>query len=96
MSTLTGEEEITSFRKRIDAIDEQIMKLLSKRVNLSKAIGKTKKELNKPILDTMREAMIYNKIEEYAKQLAMSPEDCVIIFKEIISMCKNAQENIKA
>ena len=95
MSVLTGKEEITFLRKRIDAIDAQIMKLLSERVNLSKEIGKTKGKSNKPILDAKREAVIYEKIEECSKELMMNPEDCVIVFKEIIRMCRNAQEDIK-
>jgi chorismate mutase len=92
--TLTVEDEITSLRKRIDAIDEQIMILLSKRINISKEIGKTKKRLHKPILDTNREKIIYNRIEEYTKELSISPEDCMNIYKEIIKMCKNAQKSV--
>ncbi|MGD0330552.1 MAG: chorismate mutase [Nitrososphaeria archaeon] len=91
---MTSEEEIALLRKRIDAVDEHIMKLLSERVNLAKDIGKVKKKFNRPVLDSGRETAIYKKIEDSAKQLGTSPEDCITVFKEIIKLCRNA-ENIK-
>jgi len=88
---LANENDITALRKRIDAIDEQIMKLLSERVELSQKIGKIKKKLNKPILDTKREREIYDQIKKSANKMAISPDDCIIVFNKIIRMCKNAQ-----
>ena len=91
---MASEEEIDLFRKRIDAVDVRIMELLLERVNLAKDIGKVKKKFNRPVFDSGRETTIYKKIEEHAKQLGISPEDCIIVFKEVIKMCRNA-ENIK-
>jgi chorismate mutase len=95
VATLASEEKIESLRKKIDSVDERILQLLTERVSLSKDIGKVKKKFDKPILDSGREASIYKKVEERAKQLGMNPEDCIAVFKEIIKMCRNAQENIK-
>jgi chorismate mutase len=94
VAALASEEEIVLLRKRIDAVDERIMELLSERVNLAKDIGKVKKKFNRPVFDSGRETAIYKKIEKRAKQLGTSPEDCITVFKEIIKMCRNA-ENIK-
>ena len=47
--------DITSLRKEIDAVDEQIAALLTERMDISKRIAVWKKENGRPALDTRRE-----------------------------------------
>jgi monofunctional chorismate mutase len=50
------------FRKSIDLIDNQLMELLINRLHIVKEIGEYKRKNNLPILDTNREQLIYDKI----------------------------------
>lgn len=45
---------LENWRKRIDELDHQLLEILSQRMNISREIGKYKKENNLPILDTNR------------------------------------------
>lgn len=52
---------LNELRKEIDAIDEQMMELFKKRMEVSKNIGKVKKVMGLPIIDNTREVMILDK-----------------------------------
>ncbi|MGQ9781773.1 MAG: chorismate mutase [Nitrososphaeria archaeon] len=92
---MTYKKEIEALRKRIDDIDEQIMKLLSERVDASKEVGRIKRRYNKPIADPNREAEVYVKTRERAGRLKMNPEDCVSVFERIVKMCRSLQEGVE-
>ncbi len=84
-------EDIKAIRKRIDYIDEEIVKLLAERVKAAKDIGRLKKEKGLPIIDFKRENEIYSRVRSLAIENGLSPEDCEKIFKEIIQMCRKIQ-----
>jgi chorismate mutase len=56
-----------NYRKIIDNIDEQIMKLLEERLLLVKDVGLYKRQNNIPVLDQKREQLIFDKIDEKYK-----------------------------
>ena len=68
---------IDELRKDIDAIDNEVMKLLDKRFDVAKAIGEEKKKQNIKVLDSSREQAILDKVDnisskehsEYIKQI---------------------------
>ena len=47
--------DIKDYRKAIDRIDEQLLQLISERMNVAAAIAEYKKENNLPVLDSGRE-----------------------------------------
>jgi chorismate mutase len=47
-------KQLDDFRKQIDEIDEQIVNLLAKRMQVVEKVGKYKKENNLPPLDKKR------------------------------------------
>lgn len=74
--------DISTLRKKIDKLDEQIIKMLRKRAELVKAIGKIKKTKNEKISDKERENEILEKMKnEYEKN----------IYKTIIKESKKLQ-----
>lgn len=85
-------DELKKYRQIIDEIDEQILALYLKRMEISHQIGILKKELNLPIYDKKREAEIIaslsNKIED--SNLRMFYID---LLKLIISQSKKIQED---
>ena len=54
--------DLDSIRQEIDQIDDQIVKLLEARMHLVEGVVAYKKASGKPILDTKREAIIFEKV----------------------------------
>ncbi len=57
-----GEKELEDWRRRIDAIDEQLMRLLNSRSACALEIGHIKRALNLPIYSPEREAWILERV----------------------------------
>ncbi|MBO2516462.1 MAG: chorismate mutase [Clostridiales bacterium] len=76
---------ISEARKEIDALDEQIIALLEKRMALAVLIGKEKKAAGKPLRDEAREDEILRRIEK----LADRPYDTAIqsVYDTLFSEC---------
>lgn len=52
---------IEEYRKKIDEIDEQLIKLLEERLDISVKIGEYKKKNNLDVLDKKREELVIEK-----------------------------------
>lgn len=62
--------KLKDFRKQIDEIDEQIVNLLAKRMQVVEKVGQYKKENNLPPLDNSRwQKVIESKKRFYEKNL---------------------------
>ncbi len=57
-----GENVIDEWRRRIDAIDEQLMRLLNSRSACAVEIGKVKRSLGLPVYSPEREAWILERV----------------------------------
>ena len=62
------------FRKKIDRIDEQLVKLLDERMGLAFELGKLKKSEGRGVLDTDRETEVFNKLQALPKQTIRDSE----------------------
>ena len=51
--------EIEDWRKQIDELDEQIVRLISKRAEAAKAIGLAKRDKALPVYEPKREAAVF-------------------------------------
>ncbi len=56
------------FRKKIDKIDEQLVKLLDERMGLAFELGKLKKSDGRDVFDANREEEVFNKLQDLPKQ----------------------------
>ncbi len=72
-------DTLESYRKQIDAIDEELLTLLKKRLHIAEKIGMYKKENNIDVLDKSREHEIIEKLSNKAKEHGL-PES---LLKEI-------------
>ena len=59
---MAQEHDIEDWRKRIDAIDEQLMRLLNSRSACAVEIGKIKRALGLPVYSPDREAWILDRV----------------------------------
>ncbi len=65
-------DKLENLRKQIDAVDEKIIVLLAKRVNLTKKIGKIKKEQGLPFIDRKRWDKVIDTSLSKAESLGLS------------------------
>ena len=56
--------DMDSIRKRINELDDELLKIFNERAALALAIGEVKKELNLPIYDPSREKLIFERMQK--------------------------------
>jgi chorismate mutase-like protein len=82
---------IEEFRKRIDQVDEQLLKLLSVRAQLAIEIGRTKRESGVALYDPAREQEVVNRVLEQNPGV-LDAEALARLFREIVAESRNAEE----
>ena len=77
-------------RKEIDQVDQQLVALLEKRMQLVNDVASSKKATGKPILDTSREEIVLNKVASRVQNKAFE-ETLVNTFADIMKNSRNYQ-----
>jgi chorismate mutase/prephenate dehydratase len=93
-----AEENLRSLdeiRKDIDSIDEQLVRLLSTRVELAQEVGRVKGKSNRPFFTPEREREIYQKLDTINPGPLQSRQ-LIGIFREIISAARAAEKPLTA
>lgn len=84
---------LDDIRKRIDAIDDQLLKLLSERTDCVHTVGEIKKKENLPIYAPEREEALLQKL--IAKSDGKLPEKSIrAIYREIMSAALFLEDNL--
>lgn len=87
--------DLDIIRQEIDQIDDQIVKLLEERMHLVEGVVAYKKASGKPILDTNREAIIFEKVRSRVEDKRYQ-ETIVATFSDILKRSRDYQDqNIK-
>ena len=87
--------DLNSIRQEIDQIDDQIVKLLEERMQLVEEVVAYKKASGKPILDTKREKVIFEKVRSRVEDKRYQ-ETIVATFSDILKRSRYYQDqNIK-
>lgn len=82
-------------RQEIDQIDDQIVKLLEERMHLVEGVVAYKKASGKPILDSKREEVIFEKVRNRVTNKSYQ-ETIVATFSDILQRSRDYQDqNIK-
>ena len=74
-------------RKRIDKIDEQIVKLLDERMGLAYEIGKLKKEKGRGVFDGSREDEVFNHLQTLPKE-CICDDEVKELYEHIITISR--------
>jgi chorismate mutase/prephenate dehydratase len=82
-------DEIAKLRREIDALDEELAKLIDRRAGLAQEIGKLKR--GAPVYRPEREAEILRRLSSKT----LPKERLVAVFREIISACRGLEESIR-
>ena len=85
-------EQINTLRGEIDDIDELIITLLDRRLDLCERVGILKKQHNIPITHNNRETDIISNLTEQSQNLLHN--DVENIYNEIFNISKNRQRNL--
>ncbi len=85
-------DNISQLRKKIDAVDEEVLDILCERVKICEAIGEAKKVQGLSVHDAKREEEIYRRIREKAMKLGLNPIQVEAVYHEIVNMCSSVQE----
>ena len=87
--------DLDIIRQEIDQIDDQIVKLLEERMHLVEGVVAYKKASGKTILDTKREAVIFEKVRNRVEDKRYQ-ETIVATFSDILKRSRDYQDqNIK-
>jgi chorismate mutase/prephenate dehydratase len=77
--------DLSQIRKKIDELDERIIRLLNERTDLAREVGKMKMEAGKEIYAPERESEIYRKIDALAEKGVLPKDALKSIYREIMS-----------
>ena len=83
--------DLDELRKKIDALDADIVKLIAERQEISREIGKGKNKTSRLIEDRERELRVLEHVRDLARAKKISPSDIEGIYKQIISASKKVQ-----
>lgn len=91
---MKDQQNLKNLRQAIDAIDDNILKLLIERGNLAKKIGEIKKESATEFYVPSREKEILSKIKN-RKLTPFTPESVENIFREILNATRSIEKKIR-
>jgi len=82
--------EISDWRRRIDEMDEQIVRLISQRAEAARAIGELKQQANLPLYEPQREKYVFEHIRK-SNPGPLSDLEIVEIYERIIDVMRGLQ-----
>ncbi len=84
---MQNEAPLAIFRAKIDALDDELVSLLSQRAQYAQMIGKIKQG---EICDPSRENQVLHHVQ-LVNQGPLSNESMIRVFQEIIAVCRALQ-----
>lgn len=82
-------------RSEIERIDEEIIRLINRRIGIAKKIFESKRAEGKPISDPEREKKVLSKAMDLATELNLDTGAVKSIFETLISMSISKQQELQ-
>ena len=86
--------EIEEYRQQIQLINNDLLQLLKKRIDVVKKIGNLKKRYNIPIRNESVEVNQIKELMKKGREIGLETEFVEDVFKQIIAYAVKEQENI--
>lgn len=86
--------QLESSRKKIDELDDEIIRLIKERTSLAGDIARAKMVLDMDIHDPEREEYIHHKIREISIEQEINKDSLTQIIKILTDLSKEEQEKI--
>jgi chorismate mutase-like protein len=83
--------DIEDWRKKIDELDRQLVRLLSERARAAVEIGRLKRNTSMPIYEPDRERIVFTNVQE-VNPGPLPGRDLVRIYERIIDVMRNIQK----
>jgi chorismate mutase/prephenate dehydratase len=87
------DKKLKPLREQIDAIDQQLLDLLSRRARIAQEVGHAKAEANAPVFRPEREAHVLRSVAE-SNPGPLAAADVQTIFREIMSACRALEKRV--
>lgn len=87
-----GREQLDELRRRIEALDAELVRLIGERRELVVAIGRVKSELGLPVLDPTREAAVVRRAAALARAAGGDEEMVRDVIWRIMASARDQQE----
>lgn len=84
-------KDLNEIRKKINSIDEQLVKLFVQRMDCAKAVAEYKKENNIPILNRERENEVLDRVATQSGEYGLYTRE---LFEDIMSMSRSLQQEL--
>lgn len=84
--------EISDWRRKIDDLDEQIVRLISQRAEAAQAIGELKHKANLPIYEPLREQQVFDHVRS-KNAGPLSDIEMQDIYERIIDVMRGVQRH---
>lgn len=82
--------EIADWRRKIDAIDQEVLRLLNERARSAIEIGKIKETIHAAVYEPDRERSIFSNLHS-ANHGPLTNEDITQIYEQIIAIMRELQ-----
>ena len=82
-------------RSEIEQIDEQIIRLIDRRIGISRKIFEAKRTEGKPISDPLREKQVLSRAMDLATERNLDAGAVKTIFETLITMSLNKQQELQ-
>ena len=89
---MTPKLDLDELRRSIDAVDQQILRLLHDRVRLVMAVGEYKRERHIPVYDPARERDLLDRLGKSAES-PLDAETARRIFERIVDECRRIEHH---
>jgi chorismate mutase/prephenate dehydratase len=83
--------EVADRRRRIEAIDDEIVRLIAERAAIAREIGTAKRDARAATLDPGREAAVIRRAVENGRARGLAGEPLREIFWAVVGLCRSAQ-----
>jgi chorismate mutase len=84
--------DISDWRKKIDALDLQIVELLNQRATAARAIGKLKESTDMPVYEPAREDVIFQNVCSHNRG-PLPDSELVFIYQRVVAVMRCLQQN---
>jgi chorismate mutase len=84
--------DIGDWRRKIDALDLQIVELLNQRAEAARSIGKLKETTDMPVYEPKREEIIFDNVRSHNRG-PLPDSELVFIYQRVIAVMRCLQRN---
>ncbi len=88
---MTPRKTVASRRRELDAIDDHIVELMSERLQLARAVARSKTRSGTRLRDRAREAELLSRLEDQASAAGLPADAVVRVFQEILNLSFHEQ-----